>query len=240
MGLGSILGKILPFAAMAIPGVGPALGGILGGMGSGIMDGLETAGNVGNVLSPILGGAAGSVASGRQVDNRDQILRDQLNQGAAIANNRLPGQRMSTGLRSEIAANGPMKLNWGGAGSGASGHAFNPTGGIFEPRSAKFKQLANNVLDQELSNQMTGGDKVPGATPGAKAGALEKGLGIGAFGSAILGGLNKSGVFGGGGGDGSYIGDTVNSIDKRLHPPDEELAYDETPYTFNGPTLPRG
>lgn len=186
----SILGavaKIAPIALSAIPGVGPALG-----IGKGLTSILGTAGQVGSALSPVLSSMAGAKAKANEQTEVNQIPRDQLNQNAAIANNKLPGSRLSTAAKASYANAGPVTFSGLPApGFGQRGQAPVFSGGGNTPLDPRVKQLSNSVMDQELNNQLTGADKVPGATAPPPASMADKLLSGGADVTSLMGAVGS-------------------------------------------------
>lgn len=196
MSVMSKLGKILSIAGplAAIPFTGGtsvmALGGASGAMGI-----LGKAGKIASAVAPVLGGAAGARGQAQQVNAQQQIPRDEINQRAAIENNALPGRRLGTAARASYAKAGPVKF--GGLptpGFGSRGEAPKFTGGFNEELDPRVKQLSDSVMDQELQSQLTGGDKVPGATPELKSGMIDKLLGGGATAASMLGAVDSTGM----------------------------------------------
>lgn len=190
MGWKSILATIAPLALSAIPGIGPALG--MSAKAAGI---LGKVGSIAGAMSPILSSAAGAKAKANAQTEVNQVPRDQLNQNAAIANNKLPGERLATGARASYAAAGPVKVGalptpgWGTRGE--AGPSW--TGGGNAPLDPRIQKLSSSVMDQELQNQLTGGDKVPGATAPPPSSMADKLLTGASLGSSILGGLSSMG-----------------------------------------------
>lgn len=205
-------------AATAAGGTGA---GAVGGITSGILGGLKKfAGgsifDVANRISPILGGAADARAKGISGEVDDQIARDQINQGMTRTNQAgmqnqfeddlaarqfqlaAPRRRLGNSAAASMAAAGPVKANWGGPGSGASGQALKFTGGANAARDPRMAALASDMMDKELQAQLSGQDSTlhapempmaSAATPKPKSGMIDKLLGAGAFGSGILGAL---------------------------------------------------
>lgn len=139
--------KVAPFAAMAIPGVGPAVGGVLKGIGTGAkIAGL--AGAAGSALSA----KAKTDASNRGAKMEALLAQNQLNlQGAQ--NRR---QQESDSLR-KLAQAGYLK---------SGGHKYTPPAGSpaygFGPRGASEAQMqAAANLETELLKRMQGGDYTP-------------------------------------------------------------------------------
>ena len=150
----------------AVTGVTPAIGGSLGtgatagtGIGTSI---LSKAGPYAEKLAPILGGMAKSGAEANQ--NRDRILPSM--EHAQLARDKYaldaPSTRMSQSVRASAIKNAaPVKVNWGGPGSGLRGEVPNFTGGYtgavqnLDPQS---RQLADTVLAKTLQDQLAGRD----------------------------------------------------------------------------------
>lgn len=187
MGIGSALLKILP-AAASIAGI-PFTG---GASALGLTSILGDVGKVGSALSPVLSGMAGAKAKANEQTEVNQIPRDQLNQTAAVDNNKLPAQRMATAARASYANAGPV--TFGGLpapGFGARGQAPVFSGGGNAPLDPRMKQLSNSVMDQELNNQLTGGDKVPGATAPPPSSTADKLLSGGADVASLMGAVGS-------------------------------------------------
>lgn len=164
--------------------------------------------DIASKFAPVLGGAAKGRAEGRQSEANDQILRDRLNQQGTEAGFDMdmearrfgllaPRTRMGTAARGSLAAAAPVKINFGGPGSGMRGQQTKVTGGFME-RDPRLKQLADSVMDHELQAQLSGKDNItaprmPMATPAPKPGFIDKALGIGSFATGILGALSGFG-----------------------------------------------
>ena len=220
--VGSVLGKYVApigagaLTALTLGGGAPVLAGVLGGggtaggaaagggaamAGKGILSGIA---KFGGALAPILGGAAGSRADARSSEISDQFRRDLLDQAATRGNfdmgmrarefgMKAPQYRIGTGARASLAMADPVKINWGGPGSGLRGEKASVTGGFMQ-RDPRLRQLANSVMDGELQSQLSGKDnftapEMQGATPAPKTGFGDKALGWGAGITGILGAL---------------------------------------------------
>lgn len=212
MAIGNILKSLGKFGLNFVPG------------GGAIRDILDMASS----LSPVLGGAAKGRAEGRAGEINDQYLRDRLNLDAARTNidatraNQdatqstfdmaqkarefgltAPRYRSGTVARGSLMAAPPVKVNWGGPGSGMRGEQTKVTGGFMD-RDPRMKQFADSMMDQQLQAQLTGADNVTAptmptaqgvptsfATPAPKSGFIDKALGAGSFATGILGALGK-------------------------------------------------
>lgn len=165
-------------------------------------------------IAPVLGGAAKGRAEGRSGEISDQLWRDRLNLDATRANNdgtksafdmgmrarefglTAPRYRMGNVTRGSLMAAGPMKVNWGGPGSGMRGEQTKVTGGFME-RDPRMKMMGDAVMDRELQAQLGGEDKVTAptmdrasmATPAPKPSFGDKALGWGAGAAGILGAI---------------------------------------------------
>lgn len=212
MGLGSILKSLGKFGLNFVPG---------GGAINSILD-------MAGAVAPVLGGAAKGRSEGRAQEIQDQLGRDRLNLDAARTNldaTRVnqegtrsafdmaqrarefgltaPRYRMGTTARGSLAGAAPVKINWGGPGSGLRGQQTQVTGGFME-RDPRMKQMADSVMDRELRAQLSGADNITApemptavgvptsfATPAPKSGFGDKALGWGSGITSILGALGK-------------------------------------------------
>lgn len=197
-GLGKGLLKAAPFASMAIPFIGPAIGmSALGATGAaGAMGGagklgsiLGAAGKIGGAVAPILGGAAKGRAEGRQQEEVNNLARDKFNQQADLLNLQAPETRMQNVAKSNLMGQQPVSLNWGGPGSGMRGKSLQARGGFME-RDPRMAQMANKVMGDELMAQMSGKPAFAQATAAPESGFIDKALGVGSFTGGILGALN--------------------------------------------------
>lgn len=197
MGLGGALKKVgkvalkaAPFAAMAVPGLQGL--GLMGatGMAGKLGSILGTAGDIAGKISPVLGKAADSRATALRAEGQDQMQRDQLNQNAALGNRDLPNRRMGTAGRAAAIMAGPVGVNMIRPGEGMQGKTTQFTGGMNTAMSdPRFRELADRTMDATLHSQLTGDDRVPGATPAPKSGFIDKALGAGSFASGLLGAI---------------------------------------------------
>ena len=184
MGFGGFLKKwglpIASLAAIPFTGGASALGLGATGAASGAKGILDMASRIGGGLAPVLGQAASGRAAGKQAGFNNELAAAQFNAGA-------PRRRLSNAARGSLTGAPPSKFEWGGPGSVARGGRMPSFTGGFSHRDPRLAQLGSNMVDQELSNQMTGKDLVQ--TP--QSSWIDKALGIGAFGSGILGGVGE-------------------------------------------------
>lgn len=158
-------------------------------------------------LSGVLGGAA---KSGQDQNNKSDQLKLLL-ENAKLNRDKFalaaPGERLSTGMRANLAANAkPSKLNWGPngfkPGAIARGEAQmpkwegGPSSGLGDNMSPDAKQLSNTVLHDSLIAQLRGGTTGGGSRPGGDMNtggsdlAMPKGIGEESTGDKILGGAS--------------------------------------------------
>lgn len=181
----------------AAAGTGAAAAGAAGAGGAASTLGstasiLGSAGKIASAISPVLGGAATAAAKANATEQQLQVSRDQLNQTAALDNNKLPAQNLAAGVRASLANAGPTTFSGLPApGFGKTGGAPAFSGGAQAPLDPQVKALAQSVMSQELNNQLTGSNKIPGATPNPGSSIGEDLLTAGSLGSSILGAAGK-------------------------------------------------
>lgn len=216
MGFGGFLKKwALPIASIAaIPFTGGASAMALG-MGGGLSAAqrigniLDTAGKVSGALSPVLGQAAGARAGAQQQEEVMGLSRDRINQDAAQSNflntmaarkynQDAPNKRVSSGARAALGAAGPVTFNRGSAGGGVRGRNSSFTGGYMAAMAdPRMRDVSNRAMEQNIAAQLNGDDRmampqaIPGATPRKGSGIIDKALGVGAFGTGVMGALGK-------------------------------------------------
>lgn len=159
----------------------------------GVLDFIKMIG--GGVAAPFTGGATlpvaldglsgilGSAAKTGQDQNNKADQLQLLLENAKLNRDKFaldaPGQRLSTGMRANVAANAqPASLDWGPAGfkPGAIAHGQapmphwtgGPSSGLGASMSPDAKQLSNQVMHDELVAQLRGG--TTGGGTGAKQG----------------------------------------------------------------------
>lgn len=189
MGLGSFLKKWgLPIASLAaIPFTG-------GASAVGLGAGATAASRIGSILgtagkiAPVLGGMASERGKAKEQGAQDQLSRDTIDQRAADFNLRAPATRLGTGARGVAAGAGPVKINWGGPGSGLRGEQTKVTGGFSAAAGdPRMKQIGDATFDRALSDQLA--PPMKGATPAPEASALDHLIGGGADIASILAAL---------------------------------------------------
>lgn len=187
----SILGKIgkiamtaAPFAAMAIPGVGPLVGGVM--KGAGIGGKLATAAKFGSALAPVLGSAAKGQAQGKQVQAGQDMQRDRLALDRYKTEQAAPELRRRSAVNASMTANRqPVKMS-----RDASGHR-SVSGGFANPDliNPDTKALSEDMTHQAMLQQLQHGADIPKMTPAPKSGFMDKLLGGGAMAASIFGAL---------------------------------------------------
>lgn len=186
MGFWGKLGKIgmaaAPFAAMAIPGVGPAVGGLMKGAGS--MGKLASIGKIAGGIAPILGAASGAQATGKRLDANTNMRRDELALDRYKTQQAAPELRRKSAVKASMTANAsPVHM-----GRDASGKR-SVTGGYANPGliNQDTRALGDDMTHQALLQQLQHGADIPAITPAPKSGVMDKLLGGGAMASSILG-----------------------------------------------------
>lgn len=230
MGLGSILGAIGGLVAAPFTG-GASMIPVLTGVGSTIGGGIDALTNSGAAsnLSTVLGSAAGGALN--QKTQSDLIKLALGNQGLSRQQfaTAAPATRLSTGSKAALAAAlskaGPVKVNWGGPGSGLRGQIPTYSGGFSDALASlkndpTYQSLLDLVGKDELKQQQSGGatgGNQDAATPSFLNGVGDPSttgniLGGAGLATGILGALGKSGIFGKGDQSGIVPGDITDGI----------------------------
>lgn len=165
--------------------VAGSTGAILGG-GAGAGTTSTILGTAGKV-APILGNAAANHAAGKRFDEQTQLNRDQVALNSYNSGLTAPSKRLRTSQDASILKNWtPVTSSGSGRDLTFSGGYNNPN--LIDPRS---KQLADDVIAQQLEQQLAGGgiDRggPPKIAPHPKSSAWDKILGGAATGASILG-----------------------------------------------------
>lgn len=186
MGVWGKIGKIgmaaAPFAAMAIPGVGPALG--MGLKAAGIGGKVAMAANAARSLAPILGAASGAQATGKRLDANTNMRRDELALDRYKTQQAAPELRRKSAVKASMTANAtPVHMGRDASGKrSVSGGYANP--GLINQDT---RGLSEDMTHQALLQQLQHGSDIPAITPAPKSGVMDKLLGGGAMASSILG-----------------------------------------------------
>ena len=96
------------------------------------------------------GGLLGGLGKGKE----QKLSKDQLELQRFLATLEAPNKRLDTSVRASRIANAqPVSASWGGPGSGMRGGTVKFSGGKSQPLDPRTKELANDVLLQELEQQ---------------------------------------------------------------------------------------